>query len=161
MKEVQYTMEGILEQEKSAELASFSAEDAWKLGCLMHDLCAERALPVAVSIELAGQVVFQLGMSGSSPDNDRWIAGKRAITALTHHSSLFSRLKAESKGGTNASVFGLDPTKYLCAGGCVPIFVKGTGYVGSVTVSGLADTEDHALSLEALARFAEESKVKC
>lgn len=147
------TLDSVLAEEQSVELNSFSKADAWELGCLMHSLCEERQLPVAVCIELAGQVVFAFGMPGSSPDNDRWIAGKRAITALTHHSSLFNRLKAESRGGTDASVFGLDPTHYICSGGCVPIFVKDTGFVGSVTVSGLADTDDHALSLEALRLF--------
>ena len=45
---------------------------------------------------------------------------------------------------------GLDPLLYAAAGGCVPIVVEGVGMVGTVTVSGLAQEDDHALVVEAL-----------
>ena len=43
----------------------------------------------------------------------------------------------------------LDPTVYAVSGGCVPIRVGGA-MVGTATVSGLPDHEDHALVIEAM-----------
>ncbi|MET8912572.1 heme-binding protein, partial [Micromonospora sp. NPDC004551] len=38
-------------------------------------------------------------------------------------------------------------------GGCFPIILKGTGPVGTVTVSGLPQLDDHRLAVEALELF--------
>ena len=49
--------------------------------------------------------------------------------------------------------FGLDSADYATHGGSFPIFVKGTGCIGAVTVSGLPQREDHNMVVEALCRL--------
>ena len=48
------------------------------------------------------------------------------------------------------AMMALDPRDYTAHGGCFPIRVRGTGMVGTVTVSGLPQKEDHALVVETL-----------
>jgi uncharacterized protein (UPF0303 family) len=47
----------------------------------------------------------------------------------------------------------LDSALYAAHGGCFPVIVRGTGPVGTVTVSGLPQLEDHHLVVEALGLY--------
>jgi len=47
----------------------------------------------------------------------------------------------------------LDPRDYAPHGGCFPILLPGTGCVGTITVSGLPQREDHCLVVETVADF--------
>ena len=51
---------------------------------------------------------------------------------------------------TLAETFALDEKEYLAKGGAIPIFVKNTGMIGIITVSGLHDEEDHKIIIDAL-----------
>ncbi len=46
--------------------------------------------------------------------------------------------------------FALDEKDFLAKGGAIPIFVKGSGMIAVVTVSGLHDEEYHNIIVEAL-----------
>ncbi|MFD0330409.1 heme-binding protein [Streptacidiphilus monticola] len=49
--------------------------------------------------------------------------------------------------------FDLDPARYAAHGGSFPLLVRGTGPVGTVTVSGLPQLDDHLFVVECLRRF--------
>ncbi|OBV38936.1 heme-binding protein [Janthinobacterium psychrotolerans] len=44
----------------------------------------------------------------------------------------------------------LDTLQYAGHGGAFPLIIRGVGMVGTVTVSGLAQADDHALVVAAL-----------
>jgi uncharacterized protein (UPF0303 family) len=50
---------------------------------------------------------------------------------------------------------GMGPAAAECAahGGCFPIVVRGVGFVGTVTVSGLPQKDDHDLVVQAIRDF--------
>ncbi|WUJ20581.1 heme-binding protein [Micromonospora sp. NBC_00389] len=47
----------------------------------------------------------------------------------------------------------LEAALYAAHGGCFPIILRGTSPVGTVTVSGLPQLDDHRLVIEALGLF--------
>jgi uncharacterized protein (UPF0303 family) len=53
-------------------------------------------------------------------------------------------------GVTLESRYGLDFANYAAHGGAFPVLVRGAGPIGSVTVSGLPQREDHKLVVRAL-----------
>jgi|L827metagenome_2_1110789.scaffolds.fasta_scaffold45133_2 uncharacterized protein (UPF0303 family) len=144
----------LLRQEKSLIFPHFDNDDAWMLGNLLVDKARAQGAKVAISIERAGQVLFQYQFEGTTPDNDRWVAGKRRVVNLFHHSSLFVKERLTAKNAKNMDEgFFLDSKQYMAAGGSVPLAVKGAGVVGSVTVSGLTGEEDHQLAVDGMTAY--------
>jgi uncharacterized protein (UPF0303 family) len=72
------------------------------------------------------------------------------VVARFGHSSLAVRQASVERGTTFEDEFGLDPQRYAAHGGCVPVVVRSVGPVGTVTVSGLPQVEDHRLVVAAL-----------
>jgi uncharacterized protein (UPF0303 family) len=59
----------------------------------------------------------------------------------------------KSKGKTLEQSYLVSESDYAPHGGCFPIIVKNTGIVGTVTVSGLPQEEDHKLVVEAIRKY--------
>ncbi len=140
-------------QEAELQFASFSNEDALELGLLIVDMARRRGAPIAIDIARGGQRLFHYAFEGSSADNDAWIERKKAVVARFGRSSFLIGRRLERDAATMAEKFFIDPREYSAHGGCFPIILKGTGSVGSVTVSGLPQAEDHELVVAALREF--------
>jgi len=65
--------------------------------------------------------------------------------ARFHRSSYAVGLKLEAKNDTLTAQQGLPLADYATHGGSFPLTVAGAGVVGSVTVSGLPQRDDHEL----------------
>ncbi|MDI3404400.1 heme-degrading domain-containing protein [Streptomyces cavernicola] len=141
------------EQERRLVLGQFTYEDAWALGSLLVELARERGAPVAIDIRRGAQQLFHAALPGSSADNDAWIDRKRRVVERYGCSSLLVGSRFRAKGTTFEAASRLDPDRFAAHGGSFPIAVTGAGVVGSVTVSGLPQRDDHALVVEALERF--------
>ena len=133
-------------QEARLQFTRFTHEDALALGLLIVRLGTERSLGITVDITKGDQQVFHVSLAGTTADNDDWIARKIRTTRRFATSSLAIRVQRDLKGG---GFDWLDPELYAISGGCVPIRVGGA-LVGTATVSGLPDHEDHALVIEAM-----------
>lgn len=140
-------------QEDRLVLPHFTYDDAWALGSLLVELSREREAPVAIDIRRGGQQLFHCALPGSSADNDAWIDRKRRVVERYGASSFLVGTRFRAKGGTFEESSRLDPDRYAAHGGSFPITLEGAGVVGSVTVSGLPQEEDHALVVEALERM--------
>ncbi|MEU7582836.1 heme-degrading domain-containing protein [Streptomyces sp. NPDC041068] len=140
-------------QERRLTLPHFTHDDAWTLGALLVTLARERRAPVAIDIHRGGQQLFHAALPGSTPDNDAWIDRKRRVVERYGCSSYLVGSRFRAKGTTFESSSRLDPDVYAAHGGAFPITVEGAGVIGTVTVSGLPQVEDHALVVEALERF--------
>ncbi|MGW6392025.1 heme-degrading domain-containing protein [Streptomyces sp. NPDC055103] len=137
-------------QEARLVLRRFTYEDAWTLGTLLVGLARERRAPVAIDVRRGAQQLFHCALPGSSADNDAWIDRKRRVVERYGASSFLVGARFRAKGTTFEASSRLDPDRYAAHGGSFPVAVEGAGVIGSVTVSGLPQAEDHAMVVEAL-----------
>ncbi|MET8681091.1 heme-degrading domain-containing protein [Streptomyces sp. NPDC004647] len=140
-------------QERRLVLRSFTHEDAWHLGSLLVELARLREAPLVVDIRRGAQQAFHYALPRSSADNDAWVDRKRRVVERYAESSYLVGARFRAKGTTFEASSRLDPDRFAAHGGSFPILVEGAGIVGTVTVSGLPQDEDHALVVEALERF--------
>lgn len=142
---IEHDLEKIALQEKRLQFTEFNAAVAWDLGVALKTTAEKLGAAVAIDIQLHGNLLFAFGMPGTTPDNWEWIRRKRNVVMRYHRSSYAIGLKHERAGTTLQNATGLDLRDYSTHGGCFPIMLKGTGCVGTITVSGLPQREDHSL----------------
>jgi uncharacterized protein (UPF0303 family) len=138
---------------RALQLSSFSQADALALGLLLVDMATERNLPVAIDIRRNEHVLFHVSLPGATPDNEIWVEKKSRTAERYAEPSLLVGLKGRLGGGTLEDNGWFDQTRYAPHGGAFPIYVKGTGHVATLTVSGLPQKADHDLVVEALTLF--------
>jgi uncharacterized protein (UPF0303 family) len=144
------TVAELAAEEQDLQFRSFTNDDAWDLGCALVAAARERGAPVVVDVTRNGHQLFRAALSGSSPDNDSWIARKERVVHRFGHSSLYVRQASIERGTTFEEEFALDPAQYAAHGGAVPVVVRNVGPVGVVAVSGLPQVEDHRLVVAAV-----------
>ncbi|MFD0368745.1 heme-degrading domain-containing protein [Streptomyces sp. NPDC059071] len=147
------SVEELAAQEARLVLPHFTYEDAWTLGTILVGLARERNAPVAIDVRRGAQQLFHCALPGSSADNDAWIDRKRRVVERYGVSSLLVGARFRAKGTTFEDSSRLDPDRFAAHGGSFPIAVEGAGVIGSVTVSGLPQAEDHALVVLGLERL--------
>ncbi len=143
-------LERIKQQERELQLPSLDAQTAWELGSRLRQMAAERGLAVVIDVRRFGQPLFYAAMNGTIPDNVEWVRRKSNVVARFHNSSYVAGLREKLKNQTLAESQGLLIADYATHGGSFPLAVVGAGVVGSVTVSGLPQRQDHELVIEAL-----------
>ncbi|HEY1803192.1 MAG TPA: heme-degrading domain-containing protein [Terracidiphilus sp.] len=143
-------LERIALQERELRLPRLDARVAWELGSKIRNLALERGLTLVVDVRRFGQPLFYAALDGSTPDNPEWVRRKGNVVARFHRSSYGVGLTQKLKGTTLFERQGLPVTDYAADGGSFPLAVEGAGVVGSVTVSGLPQRDDHNLVVEAL-----------
>ena len=147
------SVEELEKQERLLVFRRFTYDDAWALGSLLVEMARERQAPVAIDIHRAGQQLFHAALPGSTPDNDAWIDRKRRVAERYAAPSFLVGARFRAKGTTFEESSRLDPDAYAAHGGSFPITVENVGVIGSVTVSGLPQLQDHRLVVEALESF--------
>jgi len=143
-------LEKIALQERRLQFKHFDSGVAWAVGCALKAAAEKTQAAVAIDIQLHGFPLFSHAMSGATPDNLEWIRRKRNVVMRYHRSSYAIGLKHERANTTLVGTTGLDLKDYSTHGGCFPIFVAGTGCIGTITVSGLPQREDHGLVVSVL-----------
>jgi uncharacterized protein (UPF0303 family) len=146
-------LEKIALQEKRLQFSHFDAEVAWAIGSALKSAAEKRKVAVAIDIQLNGHALFSYAMRGTTPDNWEWVRRKRNVVMRYHRSSYAIGLKHERAQTSLHGTHGLELKDYAAHGGCFPIFVTGTGCIGTVTVSGLPQRDDHELVVSVLQEY--------
>lgn len=143
-------LEKIATQERELRLPRLDARIAWDLGSRIRSMALERGLTLVVDVRRFGQPLFYAALDGTTPDNVEWVRRKTNVVARFHRSSYAVGLTQKMNGTSLHERYGLAVADYAGDGGSFPLIVEGAGIVGSVTVSGLPQRDDHNLVIEAL-----------
>lgn len=138
-------------QERSLQFPFFDEDAAWRLGSRLRSLAVERGLGIVIDIRRPAQPLFFAALGGTTPDNAEWVRRKSNVVFRFHRSSLAIGLDLEQRQTSMQERWGLAAADYASHGGSFPILVAKTGCIGAVTVSGLAQRDDHNLAVEGLA----------
>ncbi len=139
-----------LEEEWSGlTVRSFSEEDALRLGQALVAAAAERKAPVVIDIRTPNRTLFHAAMPGSGPTNDLWALRKSNLALDFQVPSMLTALRFRASKSEVAH-HGLSDATHALSGGSVPIRVAQVGVVAAATVSGLPETEDHAMVVAAI-----------
>jgi uncharacterized protein (UPF0303 family) len=138
-------------QEELLQLERFDEVTAWDLGWRIKSLCEARQVAVTIEVRRAKQTLFFYAMPGTTPNNAEWVRRKRNTVELLQRSSYATGLANQKDASSLVLKTGVSLADYAEHGGSFPIRVKGVGCIGTVTVSGVPQREDHAIVVEALA----------
>jgi len=141
----------LLRQEDALRFSEFTNDTAFAVGMRLVEVARREGKAVAIDICRNGQQLFHCALPGTNPDNDEWIKRKNRVVNRFGHSSYYMGRYYESKGTTIQEAALLDPTEYAAHGGAFPVIVQGVGVVGTITVSGLPQRDDHEFVVRVLA----------
>jgi uncharacterized protein (UPF0303 family) len=148
-------LEQLLLEEQQLQFSSFNEDSAWQLGSWLVEYAIQNELPITIDIRRNGQQLFHASRPGTSADNDEWVNRKVRLVNRFGHSSFYLGQLLRSEGKTIEEKFLLSESEYAAHGGCFPIILKGTGMVGTLTVSGLAQADDHKVAVQAIRNLLE------
>jgi uncharacterized protein (UPF0303 family) len=148
-------LETLLKQEEELQFNSFSSEDAWRLGKIFVAKGKEGGLSITIDISLNNHQLFHYSFQGTSADNDQWVKRKTNLVNRMGHSSFYIGQLLKKSGKSLEEKFCISEIDFAPHGGCFPIILKDTGAVGTITVSGLAQEEDHQLVVDVIREYLE------
>ena len=137
-------------QEQLLQFDSFDNDTALQLGMRVIELARAAHKSVAVDITRDGTMLFFHGMPGTNADNINWIRRKSNLVNRTGHSSFYTHTEVKNKGGDYDAMPEFDSRDYAAHGGSFPLVLKGSGRIGTITVTGLPGPDDHAMAVAAL-----------
>ena len=143
----------LLQEEQELQFTRFNETTAWQLGTQMVEHAIRENLPITIDIRRGEHQLFHTSMPGTAADNDEWVKRKVRLVNRFGHSSFYMGQLLKHKGKTIEQSYLIPESEFAAHGGCFPIIVKGTGMVGTITVSGLPQEEDHKLVVESIRVF--------
>lgn len=150
---IQERIQQMEQEEQELQFSMFTNDTALELGLAVVEEARKRGKRITVDVTLGGHRQFLHAMEGTSPENEDWIRRKNNVANHFGASSWRMACLLQSEGTTMEAKHGLPFADYVGAGGAFPLRIRGEGQIGTVTVSGLPDQEDHDLLIAALRRF--------
>ena len=144
------SLDTIRRQEQALQFTSFDNDAALAIGNRIVEMAKADKVAVTVDVTVNRNPLFFHAMAGTSPNNVDWIRRKSNLVNRTGHASFYVHTDAVAKGLDYDNLPTFDPKDYAAHGGSFPIVVRGTGQIGTITVSGLAGVDDHAMVVRAL-----------
>ena len=136
----------------------FDFTDALALGLDLVHRAQSAGQTITIDIRRGKHQLFHAALPGTAAVNDNWIKRKNRVVWHFGKSSYYVATKLQGKGKSMEEAYGLSSGDYAPFGGAFPVLVRGTGVVGTVTVSGLTDREDHELVVDALTRYLQQGR---
>jgi uncharacterized protein (UPF0303 family) len=153
MEEFNKLLQELQQQEDLIQFIEFTNDTAYEIGTWLVDIGRREGKSFTVDICRNGQQLYHYALPGTTPDNDEWIKRKNRVVNRFNHSSYFMGIYYKSRNTTIEEKHFLNPEEYAPHGGSFPIIIKNVGVVGTITVSGLPQEEDHRLVVQVLMEF--------
>ena len=153
MDDVKILLENISCEEQAIQFSVFTNETAWQLGNKLQETARRESKSITIDICRNGQQLFHYALPGTSADNDEWIIRKNRVVNRFGHSSYYMGNYYQSLETTITKKSLLDERDYAPYGGSFPLIIKDVGVVGTITVSGLPQKEDHEFVVRVLKEF--------
>ncbi|MBE6066801.1 MAG: heme-degrading domain-containing protein [Clostridium lundense] len=150
MKDYKKMLEGIDEQESRLVFSEFTSETALKIGLIIIENAKKENKIITIDITKNGHQLFHYSFDGTSPDNDQWVARKNRVVNRFFKSSLYIQALLKHEGKSIEEKYHISFFDYCPYGGAFPIIIKNAGVVGTITVSGLTEEEDHDMVVRAI-----------
>jgi len=148
----------LLQEEQELQFTKFNEATAWQIGSQLVERGMQENLTITIDITRGGHQLFHVSLPGTSADNDEWVKRKVRLVNRFGHSSFYMGQMLKHKGKTIEQSYLISESEFAPHGGCFPIIVKGTGMVGTITVSGLPQEDDHKLVVETIRAFIAKEK---
>lgn len=146
-------LDQLLQEENELQFVSFNETTAWEIGFRLVERAQRESLPVVIDIMRGTHQLFHASLTGTSPDNDEWVKRKARVVYRFGHSSFYMGELLKSRGQTMEQGYLVSEREFAPHGGSFPVIIKGTGVVGTITVSGLPSQDDHELVVEGIRNY--------
>lgn len=146
-------LDQLLQEEQELQFASFNEAAAWQIGSQLVERAQRDGLPVAIDIMRGTHQLFHAALRGSAPDNDEWAKRKARAVIRFGHSSFYMGELLKSRNQTIEKNYLVPESEIAPHGGSFPVIIKGTGVIGTITVSGLPSQDDHKLVVEGIRSY--------
>jgi len=153
MNEYEGTLKELRQQEEEIQFASFTHDTALAVGMALLQEAKKRGKSVAIDITRSGQQLFHFAMAGTTVDNGEWIKRKNNVVNRFGHSSYHVGIFLKNAGQAIEEKYLVSSSDYAAHGGAFPLIIRHVGIVGTITVSGLPQQEDHDLVVTTLKEF--------
>jgi uncharacterized protein (UPF0303 family) len=140
------------------QFVEFNETTAWQIGTLFIERAIKDDLPVTIDITRGSHQLFHASRPGTSPDNDEWIKRKVRVVYRFGHSSFYIGQSLISENTSMEKKYLLSEREFAAHGGSFPVFVKGCGLIGTITVSGLPQEQDHQLVVDVIRNYLQNDK---
>ena len=143
----------LLQLEQELQFEKFNEATAWQIGSQLVEHGQKEELPITIDITRGTHQLFHASLPGTSADNDEWVKRKVRLVYRFGHSSFYMGQLLKSKGKRIEEAYLISENEYAPHGGCFPIILKDTGMIGTITISGLPQEEDHKLVVQAIRNY--------
>jgi uncharacterized protein (UPF0303 family) len=143
----------LLRQEEVLQFSAFTNDTAFAVGMRLVEAARREGKSITIDVCRNGQQLFHCALPDTSMDNDEWIKRKNRVVNRFGHSSFYMGQECAVQGTTLEERMLVDPREYAAHGGAFPVIVKGVGVVGTITVSGLPQREDHEFVVRMIADY--------
>lgn len=143
----------LINQEETLQFSAFNNITALEIGLDILNSSKSLNRPITIDISKNRQQIFHYSFEGTSPDNDQWIIRKNNIVNRFNRSSYYISTRLKALDMTIEEKYNLSSSDYAPYGGAFPIIIKDVGVIGTISVSGLTQEEDHNLVVDAIRKY--------